>query len=622
MTVRMTGSLKPVYGRVMRWPIMRYVWTVMPLLATVPAGCVLASPPQPPPPHHHPPTTVPAPLDTLHSPLLELYPSVTPSMVEAASSSSSTSHRRPHHHSRGDRTRSRSFASGRHNHGRLWTTRRHWKIRNLSKWSANLQALDHHSGRGWTDRREEDRGVLDLGETWPMWGQWQVTGEDGMTQVVPSTALTQPLQLLSSTPSTTLTQPPHPPPRHTTLRRGKHGSKQVGARPPTPLTAALPPTGLPPTSPSTLPPPTPLAEDPAVLQAPQDLLYNNVYDRQSRWLALDRILRMLTAGVDGECDAGDGRMGMCMLEAQCRRSGGTPTSSCASSYAICCVAYHSNCGSEVSSNRTYWVSPAAGKSDVTTSGGTCTIRIKKISSSICYIRLDLIKFKLKSPVDGNCMRDHLVVSGQNINAFMPKLCGNNSGQHLYIDADTVSGPVELSITTVGEGLERLWEIEISQIECSSTHRPPANCLQYHIGTQGTFSSFNYDPEENAQYLNNLNYVICIRKEAGFCSIVYQNPSSNNTSFEIANLQASPSLVTSAVPAGEAGVGIIQCPNDYLIMAGTRLCGDRLNDGSSNPQPTNNGPVIDSTNGPFIVQFTSDDQYTGHGFLLSFQQHPC
>ena len=45
-----------------------------------------------------------------------------------------------------------------------------------------------------------------------------------------------------------------------------------------------------------------------------------------------------------------------------------------------------------------------------------------------------------------------------------------------------------------------------------------------------------------------------------------------------------------VPVGEAGVGLIQCPDDYLVLAGTRLCGDRFNDGSTDPQPTNSGPV--------------------------------
>ncbi|XP_042223677.1 uncharacterized protein LOC121867709 [Homarus americanus] len=125
------------------------------------------------------------------------------------------------------------------------------------------------------------------------------------------------------------------------------------------------------------------------------------------------------------------------------------------------------------------------------------------------------------------------------------------------------------------------------------------------------------------YLNNLNYAICLRKEAGFCSVVYNNIlPTNEKSFEIVNFQVdSAGAVNPTVSTGEAGVGLIQCVDDYLIMAGTRLCGHRLNDGSS-PQPTDNAPITDTTNGPFIVQFTSDGSYTGQGFQLFYQQYSC
>lgn len=56
-----------------------------------------------------------------------------------------------------------------------------------------------------------------------------------------------------------------------------------------------------------------------------------------------------------------------------------------------------------------------------------------------------------------------------------------------------------------------------------------------------------------------------------------------------------------VAAGEAGVGVVQCRGDYLVMAGTRLCGDRLNDGSQEPQPTNNGPVTGEGRGAGRVE---------------------
>ncbi|XP_068210754.1 uncharacterized protein [Palaemon carinicauda] len=251
------------------------------------------------------------------------------------------------------------------------------------------------------------------------------------------------------------------------------------------------------------------------------------------------------------------------------------------------------------------------------------MRVFKTSSSICHIRLDMRLFKLLGPTQGSCLRDRLVISGQNINAFIPKICGENTGQHMYVDVDTVTGPIELNINTVGEGLTRSWEILVTQIPCSSPQRPPANCLQYYTGAQGTFSSFNYLHGGPSQYLNNLNYAVCLRKEAGFCSIVYNNKVNGiNQDFEIVNFRIGPSLATSVVPVGEAGVGLIQCPDDYLIMAGTRLCGDRLNDGSTNPQPTNSAPVTDSTNGPFTVQFITNTESVGQGFRLQYQQYPC
>ena len=50
------------------------------------------------------------------------------------------------------------------------------------------------------------------------------------------------------------------------------------------------------------------------------------------------------------------------------------------------------------------------------------------------------------------------------------------------------------------------------------------------------------------------------------------------------------VVRATVPAGQAGVGPIQCPDDYLLLSADRLCGDRLNDGSVNSQLTQNADV--------------------------------
>lgn len=61
--------------------------------------------------------------------------------------------------------------------------------------------------------------------------------------------------------------------------------------------------------------------------------------------------------------------------------------------------------------------------------GTCKMRIAKHSDAICQIRLDFLDFDLARPVEGNCSQDMLVVTGQNENNLIPKICGLNSGQH-------------------------------------------------------------------------------------------------------------------------------------------------------------------------------------------------
>ena len=59
----------------------------------------------------------------------------------------------------------------------------------------------------------------------------------------------------------------------------------------------------------------------------------------------------------------------------------------------------------------------------------CRVRVGKRDNGICQYRLDLIAFELAPPVHGHCSQDIFVVSGQNENNVVPKVCGRNSGQH-------------------------------------------------------------------------------------------------------------------------------------------------------------------------------------------------
>lgn len=42
--------------------------------------------------------------------------------------------------------------------------------------------------------------------------------------------------------------------------------------------------------------------------------------------------------------------------------------------------------------------------------------------------------------------------------------------------------------------------------------------------------------------------------------------------------------------GQAGIETFDCPNDYIIINGVRLCGNKFNDGMTNPDLTMNAPV--------------------------------
>lgn len=47
---------------------------------------------------------------------------------------------------------------------------------------------------------------------------------------------------------------------------------------------------------------------------------------------------------------------------------------------------------------------------------------------------------------------------------------------------------------------------------------------------------------------------------------------------------------STIPRGQAGVGVMDCPDDYIGIDGVRLCGDKFNDGTLTNNASVNAPV--------------------------------
>ncbi|CAG7828792.1 unnamed protein product, partial [Allacma fusca] len=71
---------------------------------------------------------------------------------------------------------------------------------------------------------------------------------------------------------------------------------------------------------------------------------------------------------------------------------------------------------------------------------SCKINFKRPNSDICHVRLDFVRFDMTGPNDvGDCNGGSLTVTADNLHDFIT--CGNNTGQHLYLeygDCDIVS----------------------------------------------------------------------------------------------------------------------------------------------------------------------------------------
>ncbi|XP_047025149.1 uncharacterized protein LOC124633831 isoform X1 [Helicoverpa zea] len=317
------------------------------------------------------------------------------------------------------------------------------------------------------------------------------------------------------------------------------------------------------------------------------------------------------------CVSSSGLEGTCLPEAECIESGGSTMGTCADGYGTCCVTQFA-CDDRSAAESGWFTNPDF--PSPSTERLSCAFALDKASEDVKQIRLDFSNFELLPPTDGSCQYDQFIVSGQNINNIIPILCGINSGQHVYIEVGDVEGPIYLTFQTVSSD-SRLFSIKVTQLTSSDELAAPSGCLQYYTEPQGYLESFNYRDKSDIviaktpSYLNNLNYAMCIERKAETCSVTY----TNTGTMEIVNYDT---YGLPVIPPGQAGVEILNCPNDWLLITATRLCGDRLNDGSVFQDFTVDAPITDNNAGPIVVWFHSDESYVGDGFKLMYQQNPC
>lgn len=99
----------------------------------------------------------------------------------------------------------------------------------------------------------------------------------------------------------------------------------------------------------------------------------------------------------------------------------------------------------------------------------CSVTISPCSSSVCQLKVSFLDLSLAPPNgDGICVNDRISITG-GANP-VPNICGENSGQHMYIDFDG-SNPISVSVSALSAyTFGRHWNIKIAQINCDDRNR--------------------------------------------------------------------------------------------------------------------------------------------------------
>ncbi|XP_065222665.1 uncharacterized protein LOC135847155 [Planococcus citri] len=315
----------------------------------------------------------------------------------------------------------------------------------------------------------------------------------------------------------------------------------------------------------------------------------------------------------GDC----GLQGFCSSKSDCTSTGGTASGLCTDS-TVCCINYV-KCGTETSSELSYFVNPE--HPQAYKGGSQCLLKVKKTDSRICQLRIEFKEFSLAQPnQEGKCVNDFFSVS----DCTMNKICGENKGQHVYVDFGEGKDTLVLSVDTNGaEKVLRMWNMEIKQIPCESSLLAPSGCLMYFTGTSGTVSSFNYgelklqESRRNRQ-IRGINYGICVKSKQEYCAIEW-NADKDPYSFTVSGNSSSIETQGGVEYRGEF------CRSNFIVVAnpfrnGSSVNTDRFCGSSLAPFTTSAKPfVLYVVVGQNIAQ---DVDEGNRGFKLNFRQLPC
>ncbi|XP_071553098.1 uncharacterized protein [Panulirus ornatus] len=323
---------------------------------------------------------------------------------------------------------------------------------------------------------------------------------------------------------------------------------------------------------------------------------------------------------------GSTRTGTCLPYFQCAKvSGGDVDGKCSYGLGECCV-FERTCGASSPASLTYFTS----RSKDATVVGTCALTITK-GNNICQLRLYMKELELSEPnADGVCVKQYLEVQG--ISGGAPRICGTNSGQHLYVDVRADTGPYKVGVVNMDNNPLSSWDIEVQQVPCDSDERlAPTGCSQYYTGVSGHVKSFNYATQPTTQLQANGDpgsrhlqetYTICVRQEPGYCSLKWTPAPGDAYAFTLTgNLIANPNI-----PLPIFNVATDQlCPfTDYLVITDGRI---PLETGTTSVFCGSLFPesvTSDSFRATVVAndQEFADDDLDNRGFHLQYDQVAC
>ncbi|XP_071451697.1 uncharacterized protein [Hetaerina americana] len=207
------------------------------------------------------------------------------------------------------------------------------------------------------------------------------------------------------------------------------------------------------------------------------------------------------------------------------------------------------CGAQASFKVSQFVNPSYPGSDTLDgnpgSPGDCRFTVRVSDKRVCQLRLDLDAFHLSEPEVSRggvvrCAKQWFQVRGALASSLgFIELCGDNSGQHLYIPVEASLGPttVQLVISTLRGASAYRWKVGVTQVDCSKDKAlaAPTGCLQYHRGDRGSFRSLGYGDSPStlgrgvpvtASMPSGLDYAVCFRRLPGACAVRYSSTAFN------------------------------------------------------------------------------------------------